>query len=79
MLTQKDLDEVEKVVEEKVGEKTKNLPTKDEFYEQTLKILKKLDDLEESMDIVSSRQSEHSDKLEVLEKIHSQGIHSITS
>ena len=55
MLTQNDLDKIEVVVEKKVDEKTKNLPTKDEFYEQTLKVLKKLDSLEESMDIVSSR------------------------
>jgi len=49
MLTQNDLDKIEVIVEEKVDEKTKNLPTKDEFYEQTLKVLKKLDNLEESM------------------------------
>lgn len=77
MLTQNDLDKIEVVVEKKVDEKTKNLPTKDEFYEQTLKVLKKLDNLEESMDIVSSRQSKHSDQIEALEKIHPQGIHSV--
>ena len=79
MLTQNDLDKIEVIVEDKVDEKTKNLPTKDEFYEQTLKVLKKLDNLEESMDIVSSRQSEHSDQIEALEKIHPQGAHSATA
>jgi len=78
MLTQNDLDKIEVIVEEKVDEKTKNLPTKDEFYEQTLKVLKKLDNLEESMDIVSSKQSEHSDQIEALEKIHLQGTHPAT-
>jgi len=79
MLTQNDLDKIEEVVEKKVDEKTKNLPTKDEFYEQTLKVLKKLDNLEESMDIVSARQSEHGDQIEALEKIHPQGTHSATA
>lgn len=32
MLTQRDLDEIEKVVDENVGEKTRNLPTKHEFF-----------------------------------------------
>jgi hypothetical protein len=66
-------------LDEKLEDKLSYLPTKDEFYEQTLKILKKLDDLEESMDIVSARQSEHSDKTEALENIHPQRIHSISS
>jgi len=74
MLTQDDLNEVEEIIEEK----TKNLPTKDEFYKETLRILSKLDDLEISMDIITSRQSEHSDKIEALEKIHPQGIHTAT-
>lgn len=78
MLTQNDFDKIEVIVEKKVDEKTKNLPTKDEFYEQTLKVLKKLDNLEESMDIVSARQSEYSDQIEALEKIHPQGTHSAT-
>lgn len=77
-LTQTDLDDIEKIVEETVDEKTKNLPTKDEFYEQSLKILKKLDNLEESMHIVSERQSKHGDQLEALEKIHPKGVHSLT-
>lgn len=32
MLTQTDLDEIEKIVEEKIDQKTKLLPTKDEFF-----------------------------------------------
>ena len=78
-LTQTDLDEIETIVDEKIGEKTKNLPTKDEFYEQTVKILKKLDNLEESMDIVSERQSKHGDRIEALEKIHPKGKHVLAS
>ncbi len=54
MLTQSDLNEVEEVVGEKIDEKTKNLPTKDEFYKETLKILSKLDKLDEAMTIVTA-------------------------
>ena len=41
-----------------------HLPTKDEFYEQTGEILKRLDDLEIEKDLLSNRVSEHSDQLE---------------
>jgi ureidoglycolate hydrolase len=75
MLAQTDLDEIEKIVDEKITEKTRNLPTKDEFFEETLKVLKKLDNLQEAMDIVSARQSTHSDQIEALEKIHPLGSH----
>ena len=34
MLTQKDLDEVEKVVDGRILDRTKNLPTKDEFFKK---------------------------------------------
>ena len=66
-------------LDEKLEDKLSHLPTKDEFYKQTSKILKRLDDLEESMDIVSSRHAEHSDKIEALENIHPQGVHTISS
>lgn len=32
MLTQTDLNEIEKIVEEKIDQKTRLLPTKDEFF-----------------------------------------------
>jgi chaperonin cofactor prefoldin len=40
-----------------------HLPTKDEFYEQTGKILKRLDDLEEEKDALSHRVSNHEDRM----------------
>ena len=52
-----------------------HLPTKDEYYEQTLKVLKKLDDMEEANEIVVARQTEHSDQIEALQKIHPRGVH----
>ena len=48
----------------------KHLPTKDEFYEQTLEILKKIDNIETSDTLLSARVSKHSDVIEKLKKIH---------
>ena len=85
-LTNKDLNNLKDLMKVTIDEDEtlvrknhiKNLPTKDEFYEETLKILKKLDNLEESMDIVTDRQSDHGDRIEALEKIHPNGAHSLT-
>ncbi len=69
---------VGEVVEEKglvTREDIKYLPTKDQFYKETIKILKKLDDLEAEKDILSHNVSDHSDRIEALEKIHPNGVH----
>ncbi len=69
---------VGEVVEEKglvTREDIKHLPTKDQFYKETLRILKKLDDLETEKDVLSHNVSDHSDRIEALEKIHPQGAH----
>ena len=46
MLTQTDLDQIEKIVEEtveeKIGEKTNLLPTKDEFFEKMDEVMGEL-------------------------------------
>lgn len=75
---------VEIALEEKIDEKglvtkkdLKYLPTKDEFYEETLKILKKLDDLEVEKDVLSSHSSNHTDRIEALEKLHPNSKHSL--
>lgn len=44
-----------------------HLPTKDEFYEQTGEILKRLDNLEEEKDVLSHRVSNHEDRIMNLE------------
>ena len=44
-----------------------HLPTKDEFYEQTGKILKRLDDIEEEKDVLSHRVSNQEDRIKNLE------------
>ncbi len=38
-----------------------HLPTKDEFYEQTGEIIKRLDDLEQEKDVLSHQVSGHED------------------
>jgi hypothetical protein len=44
-----------------------HLPTKDEFYEQTGEIIKRLDNLEEEKDVLSHRVSNHEDRIINLE------------
>ena len=53
----------------------KYLPSKDEFYEETLKVLKGIEDLKDEKDILSHQVSDHSDRIEKLEEIHPQGKH----
>ena len=43
------------------------LPTKDEFYAETGKIIKRLDDLEQEVKILTHQVSEHSDRIEKIE------------
>lgn len=53
----------------------KFLPSKEEFYEQTLKILKSLDDLKMEKDLLAAHSKDHTDRIEALEKIHPHGKH----
>jgi hypothetical protein len=81
-LTDKDMKALRELFEVILDEKEvltkkdiEHLPTKDEFYEQTSEILKRLDDLEESNTLISERVSKHSDVIEKLRKIHPQYSH----
>lgn len=47
MLTQTDFDEIEKIVDEKIGQKTKLLPTKDEFFEKMDEVMGELKGIRE--------------------------------
>ncbi len=49
MLTQKDLSQIEEIVEEKIGEKTKFLPTKDEFYGKMDEVVGELKSIREEI------------------------------
>ena len=54
-------------LDEKLDVKLSHLPTKDEFYEQTGEIVKRLDNLEVEKDVLSYQVTEHSDKIEKIE------------
>lgn len=60
---------------EKFKEKFGNLPTKDQFYEQNLKILKRLDDVEVQGKMLSSKTYDNTVKIAKLEKIHAHNSH----
>ncbi len=63
-------------LDEKFKDKLGNLPTKDQFYEETLKIMKRLDNIEEQTKMLSSRTYDNTDKIGKLEKIHPHNSHS---
>jgi hypothetical protein len=44
-----------------------HLPNKDEFYEQTGEIIKRLDTMEKEKDVLSSQISNHEDRIEKIE------------
>jgi len=64
MLTQKDIDEIETIIDEKLDEKLKLLPSKDEFYEKMDEVMGELKAIREEQIASSGTLSEHSDVLE---------------
>lgn len=69
---------VGEVVDEKglvTREDIKHLPTKEEYYEREDKTMKELKEIREEITVLGGRVSNHSDRIEVLEKIHPQGAH----
>lgn len=69
MLTQKDLDNIEGIVEEKLDGKIKILPTKDEFFSKMDEVMGELETIREEQILVSHRVSNHEDRLEKLEAV----------
>ena len=67
-LTEKDLDEIEKIVDEKIEERVKNLPTKDEFFTKMDEIMGELKTIRESTDIITQRVSSHEERIARIEK-----------
>ncbi|MEK7169112.1 MAG: hypothetical protein AAB778_03810 [Patescibacteria group bacterium] len=61
----------------KFKEKFGNLPTKDQFYIENLKIYKRLDDVESQGKMLSSRTYDNTDKIAKLEKIHPHNTHPV--
>ena len=69
-LTQKDLDEIEKLLDEKLDEKFNLLPTKDEFFTQMSQIMGELKGIREEQAVISGKQSEQGDRITKLEPQH---------
>lgn len=67
-LTIKDLDEIEKIVDQEIDERTSNLPTKDEFYEKMDQVIGELKAIRENTDTQSHQISNHEDRLERIEE-----------
>ncbi len=67
MLTQKDFDQIEELLDEKLEEKfnskLKGLPTKDEFYEKMDEVMGELKAIREEQTAAFGIQSDHSDTL----------------
>jgi hypothetical protein len=51
------------------------LPSKEEYFEREDKAMGKLKKIEEELSILSDHSSNHSDRIEALEKIHPHGHH----
>ncbi len=68
VLTVRDLGEIEKIVDERIEERTKNLPTKDEFFTKMDEIMGELKTIRESADILTHRASDHEDRITKIEK-----------
>lgn len=68
-------DVLEVKLDEKFKEKLGNLPSKNEFYEQTDKIVKELKVIRVEQKMLSQHSSDHSDQLNNLEKIHPNNSH----
>lgn len=64
MLTVKDLDEIEKLVDKKFDEKLKYIPTTEVFLGWMQKIMGEFQAIRDSIDILNDRTAGHSDKLE---------------
>lgn len=69
-LTAKDLDRIEKLIDRKLDEKIKFLPTKDEFYTSMDKLMKELSTIREELALTPSftRFADLEERVETLEK-----------
>lgn len=68
MLTIKDLDEIEKVVDEKIKERTSNLPTKDDFFTKMDELMGELKSIRENIGVLTNQVSGHEDRIDKIEK-----------
>lgn len=69
-LTQKDFDQIDRLMDEKFDFKLKNLPTKEEFFSKMDEVIGELKNVREEHEILSKTVSVHEYRLETLEKAH---------
>jgi predicted nuclease with TOPRIM domain len=79
MLNQQDLDQIEKIIDEKLDEKLKLLPAKDELFERLDEIVGELKSVREEQAAMAGRLSNHEDRLEQLEEIHPNNAHPLAA
>lgn len=68
MLTQKDLEEVEKLVRNVVTEEVKHLPNKEEFYTKMDELMGEIKTMREAQELHSGQHTEINDWIEKLKK-----------
>lgn len=68
MLTIKDLDEIEKIVEDKVKEVTSGLPTRDEFFKKMDEVVGELKIIREEQPLINHHLDNHEDGIAKVEK-----------
>ena len=69
MLTQKDLDEIEGIVDEKIENRTRNLPTKDEFFGKMDEVMGELKAIREEQSALSNLNRKVNDQEDRLVKV----------
>ncbi|MCJ7805039.1 hypothetical protein MUP46_00060 [Patescibacteria group bacterium] len=67
-LTQRDFDEIEKMMDEKFEEQLRNIPTKDEFYAKMDEVMGELKGIREEVTVVTHQVSGHEDRIVKLEQ-----------
>lgn len=67
MLTQIDLDKIEEVVGEKIVERTKNLPTKDEFFKKMDEVVTELKKSRENNDVVNHQYERTNSRVDAID------------
>ncbi len=67
-LTQKDFDQIEEIIGEKLDEKIKLLPSKDEFFQKMDEVMGELKTTREEQVIIGHQTDNHEKRINALEK-----------
>jgi len=70
MLTKQDIEIIEDIVDKRLEEQTKHLPTKDEFFQWMDKIMGELQEIREEIAISYGRIDDRENRITSLEKFH---------